>query len=141
MKDIKHPGWAVKFANGTWLCSGHGFSTSGAYCASVEETKEQAEWLIKEAISDWDGSEMLRIARTAEVVPAWETLVEHLQAEVKKLTIEVKELKAANRISPKDIRSTVLDLEHLIANLRKTYQVEDNLKELEMKAFLDELDD
>lgn len=110
MKELKrnaHPGWAVQDEGGGWLCYGHGFFLSeDAFYADVVLSEEDAKHLIKEANEDFENNTSFNI------VLAWEPLCESLRH-------EVAALKEANTISPSKIMDIVIDLQGVIADLKR----------------------
>lgn len=85
--EVEHPGWTIKFKNGGWLDTGHGWvSSNEPDWAYIFSTKEEAEdILLKEK---WEAD--------AEVVEAWIPMVARQER-------QIRELKHANILSPKKI--------------------------------------
>lgn len=81
-KDIEeqgaHPGWAIKFEDGTWLGGAHGwFRSEEAFYADIYDSKEEALQNLKCVRSTYhdDGSFNL----SAEAVEAWQPICESLR--------------------------------------------------------------
>ncbi len=84
-----HPGWAVRFADGTWLGGAHGwFRSEDAFYADIYDTKEEGEKYLKYVRDDKHDAEYFSL--DAEVVPAWEPLAESLRLEISNLRRSVK---------------------------------------------------
>lgn len=84
-----HPGWAVRFSDGTWLGGAHGwFRSPEAFYADIYDSKEDGERYLKMLRSD--KSEGGHFDLDAEVIPAWEPLAESLRLEISSLRRTVK---------------------------------------------------
>lgn len=78
-----HPGWGVRFSDGTWLGGAHGwFRTEDAFYSDTFDSKEEGEKYLKYVREDHDKE---YFSLEAEVVPAWEILAEHLRLEISNL--------------------------------------------------------
>ena len=94
-----HPGWAVRFEDGTWLGGAHGwFRSEDAFYADIYDTKEEGEKTLEYLRKD--KSEGGHYDLPAEVVEAWQPICESLR-------LEVSTLKQANTVSYSDL----MDLE------------------------------
>lgn len=107
-KRQSHPGWAVKFSDGTWLGGAHGwFRAEDAFYADIYESSERAvecltiSNVLKEPDLKWD------------IVPAWEPLCERLR-------VEISSLEEANKITPGELYDIVFDLEYVLSRLKNT---------------------
>ena len=84
-----HPGWSVRFSDGTWLGGAHGwFRSEDAFYADIYDSKEDGERYLKMLRSD--KSEGGHFDLDAEVIPAWEPLAESLRLEISSLRRTVK---------------------------------------------------
>lgn len=116
MKAVKtyerqaHPGWAVKFSDGTWLGGAHGwFRTDDPFYADVYASEKDAKESLDYVKNDVEEGDYFKL--DAEVVPAWESLCESLR-------FEVSQLKKANVITPEDLSEAVMRLEDVISGLQ-----------------------
>ena len=99
-----HPGWAVKFSDGTWLGGAHGwFRHDDAFFADIFDSKEEAEHYIKVA-----GFDDTSLNLESEAIPAWEPLCESLRHDVAMLT-------KANKVTPDNIFELRQELENILA--------------------------
>lgn len=92
-----HPGFAVRFRDGSWLAYGHGwhiFDASHARIARVFASDNEACLAVAEAAEDYAPGAVAGMH--PEVVVAWEV-------ECAKLRAKVEELQAANMITPKTL--------------------------------------
>lgn len=102
-KPKAHPGWAVRLGDGSWVSSAHGlFPEENAGLAVLEDTKEEAEQLLKYFAEDWKHDPALLVG--AEVIVAWEPCCEHLR-------FKMKQLQAALLITPDQINEVYDKLE------------------------------
>ena len=102
-----HPGWAVRFEDGSWLCIAHGVDmATDAFYANTYETKELANLTVLSCYSDGDIPNTIGY----EVVVAWEHCCEVMRH-------HVKSLREANKIDPSDIMEMTWQLEGVIATL------------------------
>jgi|ERR1700723_475727 len=105
-----HPGWAVKFEDGTWLGGAHGwFRTKDAFYADKYASKEAAEGYLQ-SLRD-DKSEQGQFDLPAEIVPAWEPMCESLR-------VEISSLKDANTITPDKVMYIAIALEGILHDLK-----------------------
>src|SRR5574338_1644800 len=105
-KRNQHPGWAVRFEDGSLQGGGHGYHRfDDAFYAERHETQEQAHWAAKQCQEDYDDK------MSYEVIPAWEPLVEVLR-------LDISQLKKANTISPDDLSDITDDVENLLYKLK-----------------------
>lgn len=90
-----HPGWAVRFEDGTWLGGAHGwFRSPDAFYADIYDSKEDGQRYLDDLRRDkMYGDEF---ALPAEVIEAWQPICESLR-------LEVSTLKQANIIGYMDI--------------------------------------
>lgn len=101
-----HPGWAVRFVDGSWLAYGHGWHLfTDAFYAKRFSSAEEAEKAVKEAAEDYIKLD------DYDIVPAWEPVAEQLRH-------EVAELKHANSFSPDDIFEISMELESILSRLK-----------------------
>lgn len=104
-RDVReaHPGWAVRFEDGTWLGGAHGwFRSEDAFYADICDTKEECEKYLKYVREDtmYKGEFDL----PAEVVEAWQPICESLR-------LEVNSLKVYNTVKFGDIFDLKMQLE------------------------------
>lgn len=105
-KRNQHPGWAVRFEDGSWQGGGHGWHRfDDAFYAERHETEEDAHYAAKRCQEDYDDK------MPYVVIPAWEPLVEVLRH-------DVDQLKKANTFSPDDIFEITMDLESILSRLK-----------------------
>ena len=105
-KRNQHPGWAVRFQDGSWQGGGHGYHRfDDAFYAERHETQADAHYAAKHCQEDY-GDTM-----PYEVIPAWEPLAEVLR-------LDVSQLEKANKIHPDDILEITMDLESIIYRLK-----------------------
>ncbi len=103
-----HPGWAVKFENGTWLSIAHGVDmATDAFYANTYETKEEATLTATSCYGDGDIPNTIGF----EVIPAWEPLCERLRHDVRELT-------TLNTLSSEDVMEMTLEIESVLYRLR-----------------------
>lgn len=106
-KRGEHPGWAIKFADGTWLGGGHGWSCpDDPFYASIFESEKEAQRVFEMAQEDCDGK-----LPEANIVQAWEPLCNSLW-------FEIKQLEKAKNITPANINKTISSLEEAIYLLK-----------------------
>ncbi len=102
----RHPGWAVRFADGSWLAYGHGWHLfDDAFYARLFSSAEEAEKAVKEAAGDF-----IKLDEY-DIVPGWEPVCEQLRH-------DVAELQHANKFSPDDIFDITMDLESILSRLK-----------------------
>ena len=105
-KRNQHPGWAVRFEDGSWQSGGHGwYRDDDAAMAERHETKEAADYNAKKC-QEWHNDTM-----PYEIVPAWEPLAESLR-------MDVAQLKKANTITPSELYEIESDLEFILTRLK-----------------------
>jgi len=105
-KRLAHPGWAVKFEDGTWLCIAHGAGmVVDAFYARTWATEKEAESEVLHCIKDQDIPNV-----PYKVIPAWEPLCESLR-------VRIGGLIEANKIEPGDIMEMTWQLEEVIRTL------------------------
>ena len=105
-KRHQHPGWAVKFTDGSWLSGGHGWHQhADAFYASIFSSFEAA----KEAV---ETSELYDPKVSWEIISAWEPLCERLRH-------DVIILRQVNKIKPLDIMNLRMDLEDILNTVKK----------------------
>jgi hypothetical protein len=101
-----HPGWAVRFEDGSWLAYGHGWHQfTDAFYARLFDSAEKAEEAVKEAAKDWGLDEEY------DIIPGWQPVAEQLRH-------DVAELKHANKFSPDDIFEISMELESILSKLK-----------------------
>lgn len=101
----EHPGWALQTKDGFWLAYAHGWHLSeDAFYAKIFGSEEAARRELKDMQEDFEGG------IECDIVPAWEPLCG-------KLRFEVKQLEAANKITPHDVFEITFELENIIARL------------------------
>ncbi len=93
-----HPGWAVRYSNGSWLSGGHGFFQTEE--GDIELSKEDAQRAMQ-----WAGFP------DGEVVVAWEPRCHKLERECTRL-------KAACGLTPDDIEEASEKLDEVMTLLR-----------------------
>lgn len=108
---VKHPGWAIRFADDDWLTYGHGWCGGPPSLATIFKTEDEAQKILKEELNE-PGDE------AGKVVVAWEPLVAKLQDEVERLT-------KANSFSPDRLWNLSSSLDDIVNNLQ---EVIDDLK-------------
>lgn len=102
----RHPGWAVRFVDGSWLAYGHGWHLfEDAFYARIFSSAQEAEDAVKDAAEDFTKLD------DYDIVPAWEPVCEQLRH-------DVAELKHANTFSPDDIFEITMELDSILARLR-----------------------
>ncbi len=105
-KRLAHPGWAVQFEDGSWLCIAHGCDmVVDAFYAKTWTTEKEAESEVLFCIKHKDIPDV-----PYKIIPAWEHLCESLRVRNNSLT-------EANKIKPMDIMEMTWDLEQVIATL------------------------
>jgi hypothetical protein len=103
----EHPGWAIRYKDGTWLASAHGFHRmEDAFYAKTYPTSWDASVDASEALRDGIGD------RFYEIVEAWQPLCEQLRHKILVLT-------KANTIDPDYLYDIVEDLESVLLRLKK----------------------
>jgi len=96
-RDVReaHPGWAVRFEDGTWLGGAHGwFRAADAFYADIYDSKEEAQGYLDGLRNDTYNKGEFDLP--AEVIEAWQPICESLRH-------EVRTLKQANIVSFSDI--------------------------------------
>lgn len=111
-KDVRnfHPGWAIYFVDGTWLCHAHGhFKSEDAFYADRYVSEKDAQSSLDSIRDDKEyyGEEF---DTEAKIVLAWEPLCESLR-------VEIKGLKDANSISPDKIMDITFALQGILSDL------------------------
>lgn len=97
-----HPGWSVRFIDGTWLGGPHGwYQHKDAFDADIFPSKEDATYFVK--ISE--------IKDDFEIVAAWEPLCERLR-------VEIKSLKKVNKVTPSDLFDLEREAENLLDKIK-----------------------
>lgn len=110
-KRGNHPGWAVRFSDGTWLGGAHGwFRSEDAFYADTYDSEEEAHKYLTYVKNDKDDSEYF--ALDAEVVPAWEPLCERLR-------LEVNSLKEVTKIDIFDLNEAVDEVASKVEELKE----------------------
>lgn len=105
-KRNSHPGWAVRFVDGSWLAYGHGWHLfDDAFYAKCFSSAQEAEDAVKQAAEDYTKLDEY------DIVPAWEPVAEQLRH-------DVAQLEHANKFSPNDIFEISMDLESILARLK-----------------------
>ena len=105
-----HPGYSVKFSDGTWLGGAHGwFRSPDAFYADRYKTQKEAEGYLEMLRNDKSES---GFDMPAEIVEAWQPLCESLR-------VSVRTLKEANTIDPGDIMNITIQLEGIISDLNR----------------------
>ena len=109
MKELKrreHPGWAIKFKDGTWLGGPHGWHHhDDAFYADIYSSPEEAK----------DCYEMSELTSPYDIVLAWEPLCERLRFEVVSLT-------KTNKVSPGDLSDLESDIEMILSKIKEMQQ-------------------
>ncbi len=101
-----HPGWSVRFSDGTWLGGAHGwFRSEDAFYADIYDTKEEGEKYLKYVRDDQHDAEYFSL--DAEVVPAWEPLAESLR-------LEISNLRRGAKIDFHDMHMAVEDIQYAL---------------------------
>ncbi len=104
---LAHPGWAVRFEDGSWLCIAHGVDmVNDAFYANTYETKELATLTVTSCYGDGDIPNSIGF----EVIPAWEHLCESLR-------LRINGLRETSKLEPMDIMEMTWQLEEVIAKL------------------------
>lgn len=107
-KAGQHPGWAVRFQDGSWQSGGHGwYREDDAALAERYETVEEANNNAKRCQESYNDT------MPYEVVVAWEPLCESLRN-------NIHFLKKANKVSPDNIRNIIDEMENLLYTLKET---------------------
>lgn len=105
-KRKTHPGYAVKFENGSWLTSAHGlYLDEDAFMGITFKTREEAESLVTEAQKEGEIPSL-----KFEVVEAWQPVCERLRHDIEMLN-------KANTISPSDLMNIRIELENIMSRL------------------------
>lgn len=105
-----HPGWAVRFEDGTWLCRAHGWvCADNASDAYIYESKEECENILDNLQTDQ--GKYMKFLLPAKVVEAWEPVCETLRS-------EIKLLKEANVVSYFDISDLRDELESAVSKIK-----------------------
>ena len=106
-----HPGWAIRFEDGTWLGGAHGwFRSEDAFYADIHDTKEEAERSLKYVRQDKDEKGYFDLP--AEAVEAWQPICESLR-------LEVSTLKQANIVEYMDIFELRDELEGIVDKVKE----------------------
>jgi hypothetical protein len=106
-----HPGWAVRFEDGTWLGGAHGwFRSEDAFYADIYDTKEEGEKTLEYLRKD--KSEGGHFDLPAQVVEAWQPICESLR-------LEVSTLKQANIVGYMDIFELRDELESIVDRVKE----------------------
>jgi hypothetical protein len=109
-KRGEHPGWAVRYEDGSWLSYAHGFfQSTDAFYARLHATEEDAKRNAEEANEDWSSD-----PQKYTIVPGWEPLCESLR-------FEIESLKEANTLDPDTIFDVVMDLQGIISRISPTW--------------------
>ncbi len=104
-----HPGWGVRFSDGSWLGGAHGwFRTEEAFYADIYQTEEDARSSLKIVRAQESGYYDLE----AEIVPAWQILCE-------KLRLTIHTLKLSAKVDIYDLDSAIDDLQYALTDLKK----------------------
>lgn len=94
-----HPGWAIKFEDGTWLGGAHGYIRTGdAFSAYIYDTKEQAEKVLDFLKNSKTESEYFSFP--SNIVEAWQPACENLRAEV----LNLKQVNVVGYLDLHDLR-------------------------------------
>lgn len=106
-----HPGWAIQFADGTWLCANSMVfdQVDDAFYATIFYKREEAEQ-VEDRIHDylqWDPNDM----QSHSIVLAWEPLCEVLR-------LRNAQLNKTCNIAPRIFDETIELLTEAIDNLR-----------------------
>jgi hypothetical protein len=105
-----HPGWAVRFTDGTWLGGAHGYIRTGsAEDAYIYSSKEEGQKVL----------DYLKTSRTessyfsfpSEIVEAWQPICEMLRS-------DVAALKQANVVEYLDIFDLRSELEAIVGKVK-----------------------
>ena len=106
-----HPGWSVRFSDGTWLGGAHGwFRSEEAFYADIYDSEEEARNCLEQVKNDLYDKEYFSL--DAEVVPAWQPLCERLRLDAHTLT-------ASNKVNIFDLNMTVDDIQSQLNELKK----------------------
>lgn len=106
-KRGQHPGWAVRFEDGSWQGGGHGYHRfDDAFYAERHETQEAAHYAAKQCQEDYNDQ------MSYVVISAWEPLAEVLRH-------DVSQLKHANSFHPDDIFEITMELESILYRLKE----------------------
>lgn len=101
-----HPGWAIRFNDGTWLCTNMMCDkVSDAFYATRYESSETALSEMRQAQKEWCDTSI------GEAVVAWEPLAESLR-------VRISSLRDALKITPDDIFEMTLSLENALSILK-----------------------
>lgn len=104
----KHPGWAVRFEDDTWLGGGHGWFRCDASEADIYDTKEHAaQCLAIVQAGKYDQHFDLK----AEIVEAWQPLCESLRCRVRLLRQDLT-------VDVSSVRDTIWELENVLEDLK-----------------------
>ena len=105
-----HPGWAIRFEDGTWLGGAHGYTrTVNAFDAHIYSSKENAEKILNYLKNNKDVG--AHFSFPSQIIEAWEPVCKTLRS-------EVKALKAANVISYLDIFELREELESIVNKVK-----------------------
>ncbi len=110
-KRNAHPGWAVRFEDGSWLGCAHGyFRAPEAFFAYIYSSEE-------EALNDFNrGKEDLgnNIPKYS-IIPAWEPLCEVLR-------LEIGSLRKICKFDSSDALELSMELEHFVDKLNAIWK-------------------
>lgn len=108
-----HPGWAVRFEDGTWLGGGHGwFRAEDAFYADIYDSKEQGLKYLEDLRNDPHKRYGNTFDLPAEAVEAWQPICETLR-------LDVSILKKCNTIEWMDIVDLREDLQQIMDRVKK----------------------
>lgn len=105
-----HPGWAVRFEDGTWLGGAHGYIRTGsAEHAYIYNSKEEGEKVL--AYLRTSRTESNYFSTPSEVIEAWQPVCEMLRS-------DVSALKQANVVEYLDIFDLRDELESIVNKVK-----------------------
>lgn len=104
-----HPGWAVRFEDGTWLGGAHGYIRTGSAFAYIYDSKEDGEKVLAYLRSS--RTEASYFGTPAEVIEAWQPICETLRS-------DVSALKQANVVQYLDLFDLREELESIVDKVK-----------------------
>lgn len=105
-----HPGWAIRFEDGTWLGGAHGYIRTGsAGDAYIYNSKEEGEKVLDFLKNSKTESKYFSFP--SQIIEAWEPICETLRS-------DVKALKEANVVSYLDIFDLRDELESIVSKVK-----------------------
>jgi hypothetical protein len=118
-----HPGWAIYFADNSWMCEVHGiYPVADPFYATTYDSKESAERSIKDYIRQHEEHIAWKLTQDPDYISSYilpeMTAIVAWEVMCSKLIFDIKRLEAANKVTPSKLYDIQMSLEDAISTLK-----------------------